>query len=321
MSHNVKITPSDIIFQSEENVLQDALDSDIVLEHSCMNGDCGVCETRLVEGKVENDKGEVIVGGSILTCKTRPLTDIVIEANFFPELAKLPQQTLPCKVSSISFPANDIAILRLRYPPSANFEYMAGQYLELIYKGVKRSYSIANIPDDTKEIELHIRKVSNGQMSDLIFDGLREGQLMRTEGPKGTFFVRPATRPLIFLATGTGIAPVKAMVEHLVHSRDERSITVYWGMRTPDEIYSEEFIQFTRLNKRIVFVPVLSRSPEWDGRTGYVQNAVVEDVPNLEHHDVYACGSLSMIESSKCLFSNHKLPPKHFYSDAFTPSK
>ncbi|MCG9683904.1 FAD-binding oxidoreductase [Vibrio sp. Isolate23] len=321
MQYDITLSPSGVRFSSQDNLLDDALSQEITLEHSCKNGDCGVCEAKVISGEVLNELGEKVHSGTILTCQSKAISDLVLEAEFYPELSAIKQQTLPCKVSNITFPTEDILIIKFRFPPTANFIFRPGQYLDLIFKGVKRSYSIANAMVDSQELELHIRKVPKGKMSDLLFNDLKANQLMRIEGPKGTFFVRASNRPIVFLATGTGIAPVKAMVEQLIHDNDKRDVAIYWGMRTPDEIYDEAFIKLLKGNKHIRFIPVLSRSPEWGGRVGYVQNAVIEDIANLEPYDVYACGSLSMIEAAKALFSDHNLPLKHFHSDAFTPAK
>ena len=321
MSYSIELLPSNARFRSEKNLLDDAISQEITLEHSCKNGDCGVCEAKVVSGEALLESGERVSSGTILTCQSKALSDMVLEAEYYPELSKIKQQTLPCKVSSIAFPTEDIIAIKFRFPPTAKFDFMPGQYIDLNFKGVKRSYSIANAMTNNDDLELHIRQVPNGKMSELLFNGLKENQLMRIEGPKGTFFVRHGTRPLIFIATGTGIAPVKAMVERLIHDKDERNITIYWGMRTPDEVYATELIQLAKDHVHITFITVLSRSPEWCGRTGYVQEAVVKDTSDLSKYDVYACGSLAMIEAARDLFAKQNLPLKHFHSDAFTPAK
>ncbi|MBU2896845.1 FAD-binding oxidoreductase [Vibrio hepatarius] len=321
MQYDVTLAPSGIHFSSEDNLLDDALAQNLMLEHSCKNGDCGVCEAKVLSGQILNQDGCVVTTGTVLTCQSKPLSDVTIEAEFFSELAKIKQQTLPCKVASITYPTRDIAVLKLRFPPTAKFEFVAGQYLNLMFKGIKRSYSIANAMHVSKEVELHIRNVPKGKMSEHIFSSIQENQLMRIEGPKGTFFTRPSSRKLIFLATGTGIAPVKAMVESLVEEGDRRQVRIYWGMRTPGELYCKDLEKIIQPLGNILFIPVLSQSPEWVGRKGYVQNAVIEDIPDLDNYDVYACGSVAMIDSARELFFRHNLTKQHFHSDAFTPAK
>ncbi len=207
MSYCIELLPSNTRFRSEKNLLDDAISQEITLEHSCKNGDCGVCEAKVVSGEALLESGERVSSGTILTCQSKALSDMVLEAEYYPELSKIKQQTLPCKVSSIAFPTEDIIAIKFRFPPTAKFDFMPGQYIDLNFKGVKRSYSIANAMINNDDLELHIRQVPNGKMSELLFNGLKENQLMRIEGPKGTFFVRHGTRPLIFIARTGASSP------------------------------------------------------------------------------------------------------------------
>lgn len=323
MQYNIEVQPAGVSYKSKDNLLDDALEQSVTLEHSCKTGDCGACSAELIQGEVENEHGETISEGRFLTCQSRAKSDAVFNANYYPELANIKLQTLPCKVSSIEFPTSDIAVLKFRFPPTSNFDYLPGQYVDLNYKGVKRSYSIANAKTQTKEIELHIRRVENGKMSDLLFaQDLKLNQLMRVEGPKGTFFVREGDKPIIMIATGTGIAPIKAVVERLVEMNDSRAIHIYWGMRYHKEVYDLGLEPLIQQNKNIKFIPVLSREDSVpSGRTGYVQDIVIHDFDDLSPFDVYACGSLNMIEQAKVTFKEKGLLESNFFSDAFTPAK
>lgn len=323
MQYNIEVQPAGVNYKSKDNLLEDALEQSVTLEHSCKTGDCGVCSAELIQGEVENEHGEIISEGRFLTCQSRAKSDAVFNANYYPELTSIKLQTLPCKVSSIEFPTSDIAVLKFRFPPTSDFDYLPGQYLDLNYRGVKRSYSIANSKTQTKEIELHIRRVENGKMSELLFaHDLKLNQLMRVEGPKGTFFVREGDRPIIMIATGTGIAPIKAAVEHLVEMNDSRAIHIYWGMRYRKEFYDLGLGSLIQQNKKIRFIPVLSREDSaLPGRSGYVQDIVIQDFEDLYSFDVYACGSLNMIEQAKVTFKEKGLLESNFFSDAFTPAK
>ncbi|MFG0888091.1 FAD-binding oxidoreductase [Vibrio sp. CJQ_6] len=323
MLYNIEIKPAGVTYKSEENLLDDALKQSIPLEHSCKTGDCGACSAELLQGDVENENGELISQGQFLTCQSRAKSDAVLKANYYPELAHIEQQTLPCKLASIAFPTSDIVILKFRLSPTAKFDYLPGQYVDLNYKGVKRSYSIANAKSATKEVELHIRRVENGKMSDLLFDpGLKVNQLMRMEGPKGTFFVRDGDKPLIMIATGTGIAPIKAVVERLISNKDPRTVYIYWGMRYSTEMYNTGLESIAADSGNIHFFPVLSRETSVTmGKVGYVQNAVVQDFESLKPFDVYACGSPEMIKQAKGIFEQKELSTDCFFSDAFTPAK
>lgn len=320
--YKVEIQPAGVSYNSKTNLLDDALSSSLPLEHSCKTGDCGVCSAEVLSGSVENENGEIVTAGRILVCQSKATSDTTLQAQYYPELAQIKRQTLPCKISSIDYCLDDVVVLKLRFPPTAQFDYRPGQYIDLSYKGVKRSYSIANATSQSKEIELHIRKVPDGKMSKLIFGEIKENQLMRIEGPKGTFFVRDSNRPLILMATGTGIAPIKAIVEDLVNRKDTRNVHIYWGMRYAEEIYCKALESFSREHKHIEFTPVLSReSSAGNFYEGYVQDAVLNRFSCLEGFDVYACGSLDMIEQSKRVFEKKQLPLQAFYSDAFTPAK
>ncbi|MGG4679106.1 MULTISPECIES: FAD-binding oxidoreductase [Providencia] len=321
MQYNITIQPANITYKSESNLLEDALSQAIPLEYSCKTGDCETCKAEVISGAVLNEHGQTIHKGNILTCQSKALTDTTLKANYYPELTEIKIQTLPCKIASIQQVTNDIIILTLRLPPTANFEYLSGQYIDLSFKNLKRSYSIANTKASSNELELHIRKVPAGQMSDLLFNQFKENQLMRIEGPKGTFFAHKNEKPLILLATGTGIAPIKAIVEQLIHENDPREIYIYWGMQYEYELYCENIKQYASKYDHISFHPVLSRDNNWQGHKGYVQHAVITDFNSLTGVEIYACGSLQMIQQAKELFTEHGLPSNAFYSDAFTPAK
>lgn len=323
MKFNVEVQPAGVKFDSENNILDDALSQFIPLEHSCKTGDCGACCADIVSGLIENENGVLVTAGKILTCQSKAKSDIILKANYYPELVHIKQQTIPCKVSSFEYVTEDIVIIKLRFPPATKFDYLPGQYIDLNFKGIKRSYSIANAKKSLNEIELHIRRVPKGQMSDLLFTSLVEQQLMRIEGPKGTFFIKQNNKPLILIATGTGIAPIKAIVEELLFKKDKRNIYIYWGMQFAKELYCKELIELVKCYPHIKFTPVLSQDfeIEKDYKKGYVQNAVINDFDSLENMEVYACGSIHMINDAKKIFIQHHLSPDAFYFDAFTPAK
>jgi len=321
MKYNIEIQPAGVHFQSEANILDDALAQSVPLEYSCKTGDCGTCSADIISGEIENESGTIVNSGSVLTCQSKAKSDAILKAHYYPELVDQKIQTIPCKVASIDLMTDDIVTIKFRLPPTAKFDYLPGQYVDLSFKGIKRSYSIANAKQVSDGVELHIRKVPNGKMSELLFNGLKENQLMRIEGPKGTFFVRANNKPLILLATGTGIAPIKAIVEQLVKDNDKREIHIYWGMQYTCELYCKELPALAAQYQHIHFNPVLSKELDEQSRKGYVQNAVCLDFDSLVDFEVYACGSLSMINDAKAVFLNKKLPLDAFHSDAFTPAK
>ena len=327
MSLNIKLQPSGITFNAGETVtiLDSALENNINIEYSCKDGTCGSCKAKLISGEIEQGENsaltnEDISNGFILTCCSKPKTNIEINVNYYPELSHIKKKTYPCKLDNIEIIGSDIAILSLRLPPTARIEYLAGQFIDLIINGQRRSYSIANASGGN--IELHIRKVSNGVFSQIIFNELKLQQLLRIEGPQGTFFVRDNDRPLIFLAGGTGSAPVKAMVEELINKNDQRPIHIYWGMPQGRLFYSDIVNKWSVEYPNIQYVPVVSEEDSsWHGQTGFVHQAVINDFPDLSNFSVYACGSLAMISAAHQEFVEYGLAEDQFFSDAFVSSK
>jgi CDP-4-dehydro-6-deoxyglucose reductase len=320
MNYNIKIQPSGVQFQSDTNILQDALEQSIPLEHSCKNGDCGVCAAEIISGEIENEEGNMVTSGTILTCQSKALSDVSLQVLYHPELIGVKVQTIPCKVDGFEFVTDDIIVIKFRFPPAAKFDYLPGQYVDLSFKGIIRSYSIANAKQVSDGLELHIRKVENGQMSEALFSNIKNGQLMRIEGPKGTFFIRKGEKPLILLAGGTGIAPIKAMVEELVANKDKRELHIYWGMNSASDFYLQELVELSKEYTHIHYTPVLFGAGNWDGRTGLVHQAVCDDFSSMQNFHVYACGSPVMINAAKEAFKEKGLPDSQFLSDAFTPA-
>lgn len=328
MNHKVIILPSDSAFNTdaELTILQNALQSNIILEHSCGTGQCGACKAKLLTGNIEfYDKYNILTEsekseGIFLTCTSKALSDVQMEAEYLPELAGIQKKTVPGKIDSVDFPVSDVAVLRLRLPPTANFSYLPGQYIDLMYNGITRSYSIASAPAENNMLELHIRKVENGKFSHFVFNEFKPNQLLRMQGPIGTFFVRTNEKPLIFLAGGTGFAPVKAMVESLIKQDDKRAIHIYWGARTRHDIYSNLPEQWALKYPHIKSHVVISDDDMWEGRNGFVHQAVLNDFDKLDEFVVYACGAPAMINIARQTFIKKGLDEHSFIADAFLPA-
>lgn len=327
MSHVVKTTEGkEFVSESSMSILDSALGAGFIFEYSCKNGQCGVCKTTLLDGNVkeivsqqsltEQEKQQ----GIILSCCCEPVSDILIDAEDLSALHGIEIKTLPARISSIQQMSPDIVEVVLRLPPTADFNFLEGQYLDVIGpNGVRRSYSIAS-SSSQKEITLLIKKVEGGVLSQYWFFDARENDLVRIEGPKGTFFIRDIGEPLLFLATGTGIAPVISMLQGLdeMDGFDQKHpIQVFWGNR-----FKEDFVlcpEFERLN--VDFVKVLSRQDGgWGSEVGYVQDVALTTVSDMSNLQVYACGSNEMIQSAKRKFFDSGLPEKNFFSDAFVQS-
>jgi len=312
---------------NDKTILVEASANGIVLEYSCRTGRCGVCKAQVVHGEThpvrseEALTAEELQSGMILTCCRAADTDVELDIEDLGRLAEIATKTVPCRIDSLERLAPDVVQVVLRLPPASKINYLPGQYVDVIWQGARRSYSIANAPQADGKLTLQVRHVEQGLLSQYWFNEAKVNDLLRLEGPLGTFCLRTVEpRNLVFLATGTGIAPVKAMLEELAVSPEltlGKSIHVYWGGRSTHDIYW----QVGPGGLSLKFVPVLSRpSPDWGGRRGYVQHALLEDHVDLTDAVVYACGSDDMIHSAREQLTSAGLHPKKFYSDAFVSS-
>ncbi len=322
MKFKINILPSGVTFKSENILLDDALMQSIPLEHSCKTGDCGICSAEIVDGLVVNEEGVTINSGTVLTCSSKAASDVTLKVSYYPKLAGIKVRTLPCKVDSFCYPVEDVVIIKLRFPPKSCFDFVPGQYIDLTFKNVKRSYSIANAKSGYAGIELHVKNIPSGKMSENLFTNLKNNQLMSVEGPKGTFFLRESQKKLIFLAGGTGIAPVKSIVQTLISNNEGREIFIYWGISSLSALYTDVLEKWSNSFQNISYVPVVSGDKlNWSGRTGFVHQAVCEDFQSLKDFQVYACGSSLMINAAHQAFTKKGLPEEQFFSDAFVPAR
>ncbi len=305
-----------------------ALAAGVTLPHSCKTGRCSTCKAKILQGETRALQAEVGLSDSqkaagwVLSCVRAACSDVTMEVEDLGDVVLPVSKTLPCRINEISRLAPDVVRVVLRLPPSADFAYLAGQYIDIIGpNGVRRSYSIANASAAGKTLELHIRAVASGAMSEYWFSHAQVNDLLRLHGPLGTFFLRPlASLDLVFLATGTGIAPVKAMLESLEGmplAQRPRSVAVFWGGRSVQDLYWD--VPSIAAGQR--YVPVLSRAePSWTGAVGYVQDEFLAQTPDLSNTVVYACGSNAMIQSAQGLLTQAGLPTARFFSDAFVCS-
>jgi len=308
---------------SEQSILDSALSAGIVFDYSCKNGQCGVCKTTLLEGDVLELTPQIALSemdrknNKILSCCCAPKTDILIDAEDLTALKDIEVKTSPVRINKIEKKTGAIIEVELRLPPTINMNFLEGQYIDVIGPdSLRRSYSIANSASD-KTITLWIKKVENGKFSQYWFNKAQENDLLRIEGPKGTFFFRNGQKKSILLATGTGIAPIKSMLDKLDESTTDVSFHLYWGNREPEDFFWEP--NYKNLN--LQYTPVFSqKSDEQVGTIDYVQDIAIKQHQNLENTEVYACGSIDMIESARSLFIKNSLEEKHFHSDAFVSS-
>jgi len=311
-----------------QTVLDAAAKAGISLPYSCKTGRCSTCKCKVLSGQSRAMVDELGLSsdekaqGFILSCVRSASTDMLIEVEDLGDQVIPEVKTLPARISSLEKLAPDVLSVKLRFPPNTLLNYLAGQYIDVIGPGgLRRSYSVANAPAADNQLQLHIRAVEGGAMSDYWFNLAKVNDLVRINGPLGSFFMRPLVGlQVVFLATGTGIAPVKAILEQLASAPEmdqPLSVTVYWGGREPQDLYTNPY----QWHPSLRYVPVLSRAPDgWTGTRGYVQKALLSDSPDLTRTVVYACGSDAMIQSAKAALTQAGLPGRRFYSDAFVPS-
>ena len=337
MSFQVTLKPAERVFgvERDEPILAAAIRQGIGLPYGCKDGACGSCKSRLLQGRVIHGAHQTKAlsaaeeeAGLILTCCATPQTDCVVEARTVPGAGEHPVLKMPTRVLSIERAAADVIVLRMQLPANQNFQYRAGQYIEFILRdGVRRSYSMANAPTrlgSPPAIELHLRHMPGGRFTDQVFTTLKEREILRAEGPFGSFFLREDSRkPMILLASGTGFAPIQALIEQMQDKGIDRPAVLYWGCRRKADLYRHDWcLQQAAAMPQLRYVPVLSEpTPEdaWAGRTGFVHQAVMADWPDLSGHQVYACGAPVMVEAAQRDFVERcGLPADEFFADSFT---
>ena len=338
MSHQVTLKTSGKQFtvDSEESILEAALRQGINLPYGCKNGACGSCKGKVLEGQLshgQHSEGALSraeeTAGSILFCCAHPQSDLLIESREVQGSGDIAIRKIPCRVNAITKPSTDVAILKLQLPAAERFQFLAGQYLEFLLKdGQRRAYSIANAPEQEGPLELHIRHLPGGLFTDFVFGvkdpALKEKDILRFEGPLGSFFLREdSKKPIIFVAAGTGFAPIKSIIEQMQLKKIARPVHLYWGGRRPGDLYLPELCaSWEKEIANFKYIPVISDAqPEdqWQGRTGFVHQAVMQDHPDMKDFQVYACGAPIMVNSARADFSSQcHLPEEEFFADSFT---
>lgn len=328
----VTITPSQTQFetQADETILEAALRQGYNLPNACQSGMCGTCIAQVVSGEValgDYDDcaltDEDAAAGMVLLCACQPKGDVVLDLPAYEGAKAIAPRTMPARVAHVDIRGN-MALLRLALPKSPPFKFYAGQYADILYKGTVRSYSLANAPSDNGVMEFHVRLREGGVFSPALFSGsLKVGDVLRVRAPLGAFTLHNNShKPLIFIATGTGFAPIKSLLHHLRDTDPSRSVHIYHGAQTADGLYDEAALrELLYLLPNARYTPVLSRADDaWQGARGYITKHVLHDYADLSGYEVYACGSIDMIRASKQAFTAQRgLPETAFYSDAFTP--
>lgn len=349
MTYQITVQPSGRQFatEAEETILSAGIRAGVGLPYGCKDGACGSCKCKKISGTVVHGEHqakalspEEEANGFVLTCCAVAQSDVTLESRQVTDASAFPIKKMPARVAALEKKSADVMAVRLQLPATEQFRYHAGQYIEFILRdGSRRAYSMANAPHtqvETPGLDLHIRHLPGGKFTDHVFGAMKEKEIQRIEGPFGSFYLREDTnKPMVFVASGTGFAPIKALLEHIQyiteHSADPalgaaqalRPIHFYWGGRRPSDLYLDDWVK-AQLPKmpQLHYIPVVSEaSPEdaWQGRTGFVHQAVLDDFADLSGHQVYACGAPIVVNSAQSSFTTQRgLPEDEFFADSFT---
>lgn len=315
-----------------ETILEAALREGLILPYGCRDGACGSCKGKLIQGSIDYGKysNKALTetereAGMALFCQALALSDVVIEAREVRKAGDIQIRTLPCRVQRIERPTDDVVILYLKLPTNERLQFLAGQYLDILQKdGTRRSFSMANAPHDDELLQLHVRHVAGGAFTDHVFGKMKERDILRFEAPLGTFYLREdSTKPIVLVASGTGFAPIKSIIESAFAKDIKRPMTLYWGGRRPRDLYMQDLpVKWAAEHAGFKFIPVISDAlaeDNWTGRSGFVHRAVMEDFPDLSGCQVYACGVPVMVDAARRDFTTLcRLPENEYFADSFT---
>lgn len=332
VSSKILLKPDNTEFSAhpDESILDAALRSGVQLPYGCRSGNCGACKAQLVQGDISY--GEIgpealtdkeIKNDWILCCQARAETDLILKAREVTKTKDIPVKTLPSRVVHLEKLAHDVMGLWLKLPSTERLQFLAGQYIDILMKdGKERSFSLANAPHDDEYLQLQIRYYDGGVFSELVFKEMKEKSILRIKGPFGNFYLREdSDLPVIFVAGGTGFAPVKGIIEHMIAKQDQRPVYLYWGVRAKRDLYMDELARsWAEQYDNIRYIPVLSDPAEqdrWQGKTGFVHDAVLEDFENFSTVEVYASGPPIMVQAVHESFTKQGLTEDRLYSDAF----
>jgi CDP-4-dehydro-6-deoxyglucose reductase, E3 len=332
----IKLSTSGIEFNvtPEQSLLDAALDASLNLPHSCKGGNCGSCRARLLQGEIYYPNGAPLglseaeaAEGFVLMCEARARNDILLETFEItsPEQALI--KRLPARIERAVPLSHDVMGLHLRLPAAEVFRFEAGQYIDVMLSGGRRrSFSIASPPHDSRLLELHVRRVAGGEFSAPLFDADARSALLNIEGPLGQFTYRPGTAPMLLVGGGTGLAPLLSILRHVAENGIERDMTLFWGVRSERDLYAHGLLEKlagrsgtpAARTARFRYVPVLSEpSPAWDGARGWVHEAVLESLGDLDKYDVYAAGPPAMIAAVRLEFGRHGVAASRMFFDSF----
>ncbi len=337
MAFQIVVQPSGRSFtvEGDETLLSAGIRQGLNMPYGCKDGACGSCKCKKISGEVQLGtyqtkalSDEERAQGLVLTCCATALSDVVLESKQVTSADAFPMKKMPVRIASMEKVSSDVMRIFVQLPATEVMQYHAGQYVEFLLRdGSRRAYSMANAPHtlaaDAPKVELHIRHMPGGKFTDHVFGAMKEKDIQRVEGPQGSFYLREDNdAPIVLLASGTGFAPIKALMEHMQHKGITRPTRLYWGGRRPADLYMNDWVLAQLpLMPHLQYIPVVSNAlPEdaWAGRTGFVHAAVLQDTPSLTAYQVYACGAPIVVDSAKRDYLASGLVEDNFFADSFT---
>ena len=337
MAFQIVVQPSGRSYavDGDETLLSAGIRQGLNMPYGCKDGACGSCKCKKISGEVQLGtyqtkalSDEERAQGLVLTCCATALSDVVLESKQVTSADAFPMKKMPVRIASMEKVSSDVMRIFLQLPATEVMQYHAGQYVEFLLRdGSRRAYSMANAPHtlaaDAPKVELHIRHMPGGKFTDHVFGAMKEKDIQRVEGPQGSFYLREDNdAPIVLLASGTGFAPIKALMEHMQHKGITRPTRLYWGGRRPADLYMNDWVLAQLpLMPHLQYIPVVSNAlPEdaWAGRTGFVHAAVLQDTPSLTAYQVYACGAPIVVDSAKRDYVASGLVEDNFFADSFT---
>jgi len=327
-TYKIKIQSSGLEFhvKPSQTILEGAIASGITLPYGCQDGACGSCKGKVISGKYFLNEYQSsaltdsdIKAGNTLYCKSMAQEDLVIEPNIPEVYDQYSPKVVPVKVESLTRLNHDVMQMFLKLPAKETFRFKAGQYIEFIMgDGSRRAFSMANAPLDSM-IELHLRLIEGGKFTSFVFNEMKEKSIHRIEGPIGQFYLRDSEKPIIFIAGGTGFAPIKSIIEDMIANKNKRKIYLYRGVRSEKDFYMNELVNdWIKKLEGLTYIPVVEDGLSEDARSGYVHHAVLEDFKNLNDIQVYCCGAPGLVENAFKDLTKSGLPDEQFFADAFT---
>jgi len=314
-----------------ETLLEAGLRAGVPMPYECRSGGCGVCKCAILQGTVDYGAYQESAltdverrAGKALLCCATPLSDVELECEGIRIVTDIPVRTFQARVQRLEPLSEDVMRVVLQPLDPEPVRFHAGQYLNVVLEErERRAFSFATAPHEADVIELHVKLIPGGAFTTWVFNAMKPGDLLTCEGPLGQFYLREdADRPIIFVAGSTGFAPVKSMVEHAFHAGLKRRMYLYWGVKSPKDLYMKELAErWAREHDNFTFIPVLSEpapAGDWTGRTGLVHEAIMQDFPDLVGYEVYACGSVGMVETAHAALLQKGMTEDRCFSDAFS---